>query len=188
MGMKWIDDGKIIQSFQNGRYHNDFIIKGQVRMPLIIRQLTLSIEGGWHRTINRGTVYRHTYSQPFVNAQLMFMSGNWWIMAKYNTAYNLLCGEMITTVNNNLLNIGVGYRYKSATFMTGIVNPVGNVSLRSRDLSAIAGYDRIYHAASSNCLVWVGATINFFHGNRRSATQKKLDNNTRYETIKNVQK
>ncbi len=188
MGIKWIDDGKIIQSFQNGRYHNDFIIKGQVRMPIIIKQLTLSIEGGWHRMISRGTAYRHTYSQPFVNAQLMYMSGNWWIMAKYNNAYNMLWGEMITTINNNLLNIGVGYRYKSATFMAGIVNPVGNVSLKSRDLSAIAGYDRTYHAASSNCLVWVGATINFFHGNRRSATQKKLDNNTQYETIKNVQK
>lgn len=178
----------IMQTYHNAGFHNSFIIKGQIRTPLGIQQLTLSLEGGWHKMTSKGISYRHTYSQGFVNAQLMFINGPWWFMAKYNNAYNLLWGEMITGVNNNLLNIGIGYRYKSATFMAGIVNPIGNVSLKSRDLSAIASYERTYHAASTNCLAWLGITLNLHKGSRRTATQKKLDNNKTYTTIKTIQK
>ncbi len=72
--------------------------------------------------------------------------------------------------------------------MAGIVNPIGNVSLKSRDLSAIASYERTYHAASTNCLAWLGITLNLHKGSRRTATQKKLDNNKTYTTIKTIQK
>ncbi len=188
MGGKDLEDDKIIQSFYNSGFHNDFIIKGQIRMPLIIKSLTLSIEGGWHLMMSDGVNYRHRYSQAFVNAQLMLMVGRWWFMAKYNNAYNELWGELISSVNNNLLNFGVGYRYKDFTFMAGIVNPIGNVSLKSRDLSQLAGYERIYHAASTNCLAWLGVSFNLYKGKKRTATQKKINNTTIYETVKNVQK
>lgn len=188
MGGKHYEGNGILQSLFNAGYHNDLIIKGQVRTPLFIKQLTLSVEGGWHRMTSEGVNYRHTYSQPFVNAQLMFMTGPWWFMVKYNNAYNMLWGEMITSVNNNLLNIGAGYRYKSAVFMAGIVNPIGNVSLKSRDLSSLAGYERTYHAASTNCLAWVGVSLNINKGKRRAASQKKLDNSQKYESIKTIQK
>lgn len=188
MGDKYYDGDHILQSFFNAGHHNDFIIKGQLRTPLFIKQLTLSVEGGWHRMTSEGINYRHTYSQPFVNAQLMFMTGPWWFMVKYNNAYNMLWGETVTSVNNNLLNIGAGYRYKSAVFMAGIVNPIGNVSLKSRDLSSLAGYERTYHAASTNCLVWIGVSLNINRGKRRAVTQKKLDNNMKYESIKTIQK
>lgn len=188
MGGKGLEDDRIIQSYYNYGFHNDFIIKGQIRMPLFINNLTLSIEGGWYTMTSKGINYRHQYSQAFVNAQLMLMIGKWWFMAKYNNAYNELWGDMISSVNNNLLNFGIGYRYKDFTFMTGIVNPIGNVSLKSRHLSQLAGYERTYHAASTNCLAWVGITLNLYKGKKRAATQKKLDNTTIYETIKNVQK
>lgn len=188
MSAKSFVANKIMQTYHNSGFHNDLIIKGQLRTPLGIQQLTLSLEGGWHKMVSKGISYRHTYSQGFVNVQLMFINGPWWFMAKYNNAYNLLWGEMISSVNNNLLNIGIGYRYKSATFMAGIVNPIGNVSLKSRDVSAIASYERTYHAASTNCLAWIGITLNIHKGNRRAATQKKLDNNKTYTTIKTIQK
>ncbi len=188
MGGKDLEEERIIQSYYNSGFNNDFIIKGEIRMPVFIRSLTLSIEGGWHMMTSEGVNYRHQYSQAFINAQLMLMVGKWWFMVKYNNAYNELWGEMISSVNNNLLNLGVGYRYRDVTFMAGIVNPVGNVSLKSRDLSQLAGYERTYHAASTNCLAWVGITLNFYKGKKRVATQKKLDNTTIYETIKNVQK
>lgn len=188
MGGKVLDDDRVIKSYYNSGFHNDFIIKTQIRMPFIVRNLTLSVEGGWHSMTSKGVNYRHRYSQAFVNAQLMLMAGKWWFMAKYNNAYNLLWGEMISSVNNNLLNIGAGYSYREFTFMAGIVNPVGNVSLKSRDLSRLAGYTRTYHAASTNCLAWVGLSLNLFKGKRRAATKKKLENNNLYETIKNVQK
>lgn len=188
MSGKVHEGDKIIQSYYNSGFHNDFIVKGQIRMPLIIKNLALSVEGGWHTITSEGVNYRHRYSQAFVNAQLMLMVGKWWFMAKYNNAYNMLWGEMISSVNNNLLNFGAGYRYKAATFMVGIVNPVGKVSLKSRDLSLLAGYERTYHAASTNCLAWIGITVNLYKGNRRASTQKKLDNTTKYETIKNIQK
>lgn len=188
MGAKNYEESRIIQSYFNSGYMTILIIKGSVRMPLFVKQLTLSVEGGWHRMESKGENYHHRYSQAFVNAQMMFIVGSWWFMAKYNNAYNELWGERIGSVNNNLLNIGVGYRYKSATFMAGIVNPIGNVSLKSRDLSAIAGYERTYHAASTNCLAWVGVSLNINKGKHRIATQKRLDNDKRYETIKNIQK
>lgn len=118
----------------------------------------------------------------------MYITGHWWFMAKYNNAYNILWGEMISTVNNNLLNLGMGYRYRSAVFMVGIVNPIGNVSIKSRDLSELAGYERTYHAASTNCLAWIGITLNIISGKSRAATQKKLENIKTYEPIKNIQK
>ncbi len=188
MGGKKLEDDKIMQSYYNSGFHNDFIIKGQFRMPFFIKSLTLSIEGGRHLMKSNGVNYRHQYSQAFINAQLMLMVGKWWIMAKYNTAYNELWGEMISSVNNNLLNLGVGYRYKDVSFMAGIVNPIGNVSLKSRDLSSLVSYERTYHAASTNCLAWLGISLNLYKGKKRSATQKKFNNNPIYETIKNVQK
>lgn len=188
MGGKTIFNDRIMQTYYNFGFHNDFIIKGQIRMPLFIKHLTLSVEGGWHRMTSVGINYHHSYSQPFVNAQLMYMMGPWWFMVKYNNTYNMLWGEMISSVNNNLLNFGVGYRYKSAVFMAGVVNPVGNVSLKSSDLSALAGYNRTYHAASTKCLVWVGVSLNITGGKHRPATQKKLDNSMKYESIKNIQK
>lgn len=188
MSGKMLSGDKIFQSYYNAGFHNDFILKGQLRTPIFLPQLTLSVEGGWHRIASKGINYRHIYSQPFVNTQLMFMIGKWWFMAKYNSAYNMLQGEMISNVNNNLLNLGLGYRYKTATFTAGIVNPVGRVSLKSCDLSSVAGYERTYHAASTNCLIWLGVTMNLYKGHHRSSTQKKLDNNTHYETIKNIQK
>lgn len=188
MGGKLLEDDRIVQSYYNSGFHNDFIIKGEIRTPLFIKNLTLSVEGGWHTMTSKGINYRHNYSQAFVNAQLMLMVGKWWFMAKYNNAYNVLWGEMISSVNNNLLNLGVGYRYKDFTFMAGIVNPIGNVSLKSRNLSQLAGYERTYHAASTNCLAWIGITLNLYKGKKRAATQKKLDNTTIYETIKSVQK
>lgn len=188
MGGKLLEDDRIVQSYYNSGFHNDFIIKAQIRMPLILKNLVFSAEGGWHTMTSNGENYRHRYSQAFVNAQLMLMAGKWWFMVKYNNAYNVLWGEMISSVNNNLLNIGVGYRWKDVTFMTGIVNPIGNVSLRSRDLSKAAGYVRTYPAASTNCLIWAGISFNLNKGKRRAASQKKLDNTTIYETIKSVKK
>lgn len=188
MGGKELANDIIVQGYYNAGFHNDFRINGQLRMPLFIRNLTLSVEGGWHTMTSKGLNYRHRYSQAFVNAQLMLTAGKWWFMAKYNNAYNMLWGEMISSVNNNLLNLGVGYRYKDVTFMAGIVNPIGNVSLKSSDLSRLAGYERTYHAASTNRLAWVGLSVNLYRGKKRAATQKKLDNTNIYETIKSVQK
>ncbi|MCM1356790.1 MAG: outer membrane beta-barrel protein [Staphylococcus sp.] len=188
MSAKSYTDGKILQTYHNAGYNNDLAVKGEISTPILTKRLRLTLEGGWHRTVSKGESYRHTYGQGFVNAQLMFVTGPWWVMAKYNNAYNLLWGETVKCVNNNLLNLGAGYRYRAATFMAGMVNPIGNVSITSRDLSEIAGYERTYHAESTNCLAWIGVSLNISNGKRRTATRKKLDNNNIYETIKNVQK
>lgn len=188
MGVKGYVDGTIVGSYQNAGYNNDFEISALLRLPLFIKQLTLSVDGGWHSTVSKGYDYRHTYSQPFVNAQLMYMQGPWWVMLKYNTTYNSLWGEMISSTNQNLLNIGVGYTYRKATFMAGIVNPFGNVALRTQNLNAIAGFERTYQASGSNQLVWVGVTLNLHQGKKRAKMQKKLDNSTIYESINNTMK
>lgn len=188
MGLKIYEDGNIVGSYCNAGYNNDLEIKAILRMPLLIHQLTLSMEGGWHTTVSKGLDYRHRYSQPFVNAQLMFMSNPWWVMVKYNSTYNSLWGEMITSANQNLLNIGIGYTYRKATFMAGVVNPLGIVSLRTENLNAIAGYDRTYRASGSGQLVWVGMTLNLHQGRKRAKLQKKLDNTTIYESINNTMK
>lgn len=172
----------------NCGYNNDVAVKAQVRVPLAGGRVVLSGDGGWHYTVSRGRGYRHGYSQPFVNAQAMFMVGHWWVMLKYNSSYNRLWGEMVTSVNQNLANVGVGYTWRSATFMAGLVNPVGNVDVKSRDLSGLAGYDREYHAQSSSRLVWVGVTLNLYRGVRRASTRKRLDNKTEYESIKTIGK
>lgn len=188
MGFKRYENGTIVGSYKNAGYNNDFEISAMLRLPLFIKQLTLSVDGGWHSTISKGIDYRHTYSQPFVNAQLMYMQGPWWVMLKYNTTYNNLWGEMISSSNQNLLNIGVGYTYRKATFMAGIVNPFGNVALRTENLNALAGFDRTYQASGSNQLVWVGVTLNLHQGKKRAKMQKKLDNSTIYESINNTMK
>lgn len=172
----------------NHGYNNHFEIKGNLRLPLFSGMLTLTAEGGWHAITSRGTDYRHTYSQPFVNAQIMLMHRGWWCIVKYNSVYNTLWGERISSLNNNLMNIGVGYTYRYATFMTGIVNPMGNVAISSHDLSDIAGYDRTYQASGSRQLVWVGVTLNFRHGKSKGTVRKKLDNSQQYESIKNATK
>lgn len=172
----------------NCGYNNDVAVKAQVRVPLAGGRVVLSGDGGWHYTVSLGRGYRHGYSQPFVNAQATFMAGHWWVMLKYNSSYNRLWGEMVTSVNQNLANVGVGYTWRSATFMAGLVNPVGNVDVKSRDLSALAGYDREYHAQSSSRLVWVGVTLNLYRGVRRASTRKRLDNKTEYESIKTIGK
>lgn len=188
MGVKGYNDEAIINSFKNAGYNNDFEISAMLRLPLFIKQLTLSVDGGWHYTISKGYNYRHTYSQPFINAQLMYLNGPWWVMCKFNTTYNNLWGEMISSTNQNLLNIGFGYTYRKATFMAGIVNPFGNVELRTENLNALAGYDRIYQASGSNQLIWVGVTLNLHQGKKRAKMQKKLDNTTIYESINNTMK
>ena len=128
------------------------------------------------------------YSQPFVNAQMTLTIGHWWAMISYNNSYNKLWGEMLTSANQNLTNIGAGYTYKAATFMAGLVNPFGNVALKSRDMSQIAGFDRTYQAAGSQRLIWLGVTINIKQGANRAASRKKLDNNQQYETLNNAKK
>lgn len=188
MTAKTYVDGMILSMPINHGYNNHFEVKGNVRLPLLSGLLTVTAEGGWHLFKSHGERYHHSYSQPFVNAQLMVMRSHWWVMVKYNSAYNVLWGEKISTTNNNLLNIGVGYTYRSATVMAGVVNPIGNVALRSRDLSALAGYERIYQAASSRQLVWVGVTLNLHHGKRKAQMQKKLDNTHQYKSINNVTK
>lgn len=188
MGAKnYFSDG-ILQSYFNAGYNHGFEVRASIRMPLFVTQLTLSLEGGWHHTVSMGIDYRHRYSQPFVNAQLMFMKGSWWIMAKYNNTYNSLWGEMISTINPNLMNFGVGYTWRHATFMAGIVNPFGNVALRTRDLSRLASYDRTYQASGSHRLVWVGVTLNLHKGKSRPKLIKKLENSTKYESINNRMK
>lgn len=184
MSVKTLTGEMILESPVNYGYNNHFEVKGNVRMPLFAGLLTVTAEGGWHSFRSRGEGYCHSYSQPFVNAQLMVMRGQWWAMVKYNSVYNILWGEKITSADNNLLNIGVGYTYRSATVMAGIVNPIGNVALSSRDLSALAGYDRTYHAASSRQLIWVGVTLNLRHGKSRPAVKKKLDNDTQYKSLR----
>lgn len=188
MEMKMYDGDKIVRSFRNAGFNNELIVKAQLRAPLPLPGLTLSLEGGWHGMVSEGAGYRHTYAQPFVNAQLIFVKGPWWCMAKYNNACNILWGETVSAVNNNMLNIGAAYCYKALSFMAGIVNPIGRISIRSRDLSAIAGYERTYHAASTSRLAWIGVSFNLQSGARRSATQKKLDNTRTYTPVKNVQK
>lgn len=188
LSSKGYHDGSILQTYSNTGYCNHFYIKGQLSTKLIVRELTLSLEGGWHTMKSKGSGYIHNYHQPFVNAQLMFMKGHWWIMAKYNNAYNRLWGESITTINNNLLNIGVGYSYRNATFMAGVVNPIGRIGLKSSDLSDIAGFERIYHVSSSERLIWIGVSLNIFKGSKRSGTIRKLNNNQIYETINDVRK
>lgn len=188
MGAKTYMDTKIVKSYYNFGYNNNFIVKAQLRMPVFIKQLNLSLEGGWHKTVSKGLNYRHNYSQPFINAQLMYVNGPWWIMLKYNSTYNALWGEDIYSTNNNMLNIGVGYTYRSATFMAGAFNPIGNISVKSRDLNTIAGFDRDYQVSSTRQLFWVGVTLNLYKGKKRSASQRKLNNSQTYESINNVKK
>lgn len=188
MGAKTYIDNQIVKSYFNSGYSNNFIVTAQLRMPVFIKQLNLSLEGGWHKTVNEGLNYRHNYSQPFVTAQLMYVNGPWWIMLKYNTTYNVLWGEDIYSTNNNMLNLGVGYTCRSATFMAGTFNPIGNISVKSRDLNAIAGFDRVYQVSSTRQLFWVGITLNLYKGKRRSASQRKLNNSQTYESINNVKK
>ena len=188
MGAKTYIDNQIVKSYHNSGYNNNFIVKAQIRLPIFIKQLNLSLEGGWHKTVSKGLNYRHDYSQPFVNAQLMYVNGSWWVMVKYNTTYNSLWGEDIFSANNNMLNIGVGYTYRNATFMAGAFNPIGNISVKSRDLSAIAGFDREYQVSSTRQLFWVGVTLNLYKGKKRSAPQRKLNNSQTYESINNVKK
>lgn len=185
--MKYVDDD-IVGSYANAGYNNDVEVRGMVRIPLFVQGLSLSVDGGWHRTVSKGADYCHTYSQPFVNAQLMYMIKGWWIMARYNNTYNRLWGEMITSVNQNLLNFGIGYTWRAATFSIGMVNPFGNVSIRTQDLGEPYSYERKYQAAGSRKLVWLGVTLNLHKGKKRSTTQKKLDNSTKYESINNSKK
>lgn len=188
MGAKTYINKQIVKSYYNSGYNNDFIVKAQLRMPVFIKQLNLSLEGGWHKTVSEGLNYIHNYSQPFINAQLMYVNGPWWVMLKYNTTYNALWGEDIYSTNNNMLNIGVGYTYRNATFMAGAFNPIGNIRVKSRDLNAIAGFDRDYHVSSTRQLFWVGITLNLYKGKKRSASQRKLNNSQTYESINNVKK
>ena len=188
MGAKTYIDNQIVKSYYNFGYSNNFIVKAQLRMPVFIKQLNLSLEGGWHKTVSKGLNYRHNYSQPFINAQFMYVNGPWWIMLKYNTTYNALWGEDIYSTNNNMLNIGVGYTYRSATFMAGAFNPIGNIIVKSRDLNAIAGFDRVYQVSSTRQLFWVGVTLNLYKGKKRSASQRKLNNSQTYESINNIKK
>lgn len=188
MGAKKYLDNQIVKSYYNSGYNNNFIVKAQLRLPIFIKQLNLSLEGGWHKTVSEGLNYRHNYSQPFINAQFMYVNGPWWIMLKYNTTYNVLWGEDIYSTNNNMLNIGVGYTYRNATFMAGAFNPIGNISVKSRDLNAIAGFDREYQVSSTRQLFWVGITLNLYKGKKRSASQRKLNNSQTYESINNVKK
>lgn len=118
----------------------------------------------------------------------MYVNGPWWVMLKYNTTYNALWGEDIYSTNNNMLNIGVGYTYRNATFMAGAFNPIGSISVKSRDLNAIAGFDREYKVSSTRQLFWVGVTLNLYKGKKRSASQRKLNNSQTYESINNVKK
>lgn len=180
--------GMIVQSPRNAGHNNHLDVHGMVRVPLFSNRVMLTAEGGWHRFDSKGFNYTHTYSQPYINLQMMLLIKNWWIMAKYNSSYNRLWGEMISSANQNLTNLGIGYTYKSMTLMAGIVNPFGNVALKSRDLSAIAGYDRIYQATGSNSLIWAGVTINLRKGKSRAASQKKLENENIYESITNAKK
>ena len=188
MGAKTYIDSQIVKSYYNSGYNNNFIVKAQIRMPVFIKQLNLSLEGGWHKTVSKGLNYRHNYSQPFISAQFMYVNGPWWIMLKYNTTYNALWGEDIYSTNNNMLNIGVGYTYRSATFMAGAFNPIGNIIVKSRDLNSIAGFDRDYQISSTRQLFWVGITINLYKGKKRSSSQRKLNNSQTYESINNVKK
>lgn len=188
MGSRQYVDNKIVGSYFNAGFNNDFEVRGILRLPLFIRQLSLSIDGGWHKTVSKGIDYRHSYSQPFINAQLMYMSGGWWIMVRYNNSYNQLWGEMITSVNQNLLNFGVGYTYRDATFSIGMVNPFGNVSICTKELGELYSYDRVYQASGSRKLVWLGLTLNLHKGKKRSAAKKKLDNSIIYESINNKTK
>ena len=188
MGAKTYIDKQIVKSYYNSGYNNDFIVKAQLRMPVFIKQLNLSLEGGWHKTVSKGLNYRHNYSQPFINAQLMYVNGPWWVMLKYNTTYNALWGEDIYSTNNNMLNIGVGYTYRSATFMAGAFNPIGNIIVKSRDLNAIAGFDRDYQISSTRQLSWIGVTLNLYKGKKRSSSQRKLNNSQTYESINNIKK
>lgn len=188
MGAKTYIDKQIVKSYYNSGYNNDFIVKAQLRMPVFIKQLNLSLEGDWHKTVSEGLNYIHNYSQSFINAQLMYVNGPWWVMLKYNTTYNALWGEDIYSTNNNMLNISVGYTYRNATFMAGAFNPIGSISVKSRDLNAIAGFDREYKVSSTRQLFWVGVTLNLYKGKKRSASQRKLNNSQTYESINNVKK
>lgn len=177
----------IVSSPCNAGHNNDFAIKVNLRIPLA-SGITLSADGGWHTTKSRGKGYAHSYSQPYVNTQLMYVNGKWWIMAKYNSTYNKLWGETLTSASTNLTNIGAGYTYKSATFMAGVVNPFGRVSIKSHDMSAIAGYDRTYYAESSHTLIWAGVSVSIRHGKNRAPLNKKLDNEHDYKPINTTNK
>lgn len=174
------------QPFNYGK-NNDFMVKGQVRFPLF-SLLNFSVEGGWHTTLSKGVGYSHRYSQPFVNAQMMLMKGHVFGMIKYNTTFNSLWGESVQSTNQNLMILAVGYSYKSMTFLGSFVNPFGQVSLRSRNMSDLASYDRLYKASSSKQLAVLGIIFNFRTGKARAASQKKLENDRKYESISNTSK
>lgn len=188
MTAKSYRDGRIFSEPYNYGSHNHFEVKGQVRMPLIPNWVNLSLEGGWHTMESRGVDYTHRYSQPFVNAQLMLMKNHWLAMIRYNNSYNRLWGEMVTSANQNLTIFALGYTYRSATFLAAFVNPIGNVVVKSRDMSALASFDRTYQASGSHQLACIGVIFNFHHGKSRSASQKKLQNDQKYQIINNVKK
>lgn len=54
MGAKKYLDNQIVKSYYNSGYNNNFIVKAQLRLPIFIKQLNLSLEGGWHKTVSKG--------------------------------------------------------------------------------------------------------------------------------------
>lgn len=188
MTAKSYSGGRILAMPFNHGSHNQFEVKGQVRMPLVPGWVNLSLEGGWHTIESRGVDYAHRYSQPFVNAQMMLIKNRWLAMVRYNNSYNRLWGEMVTSANQNLTIFALGYTYRSATFLAAFVNPVGNVVVKSRDMSALASFDRTYQASGSHQLVCIGVIFNMHQGKNRSASQKKLQNDRKYQIINNVKK
>lgn len=176
-------------SYYNAGSHQEWALKGSLRAPIIKNLLNISVEGGWHHITSRGLNYSHSYHQPFINAQMMVMYRNWWFMTKCNSTFNTLHGELISSTNYNLNIFGIGYNFRNATLMVGITNPfIDSMKMPSRDLSAIAGNNREYHAASTQNLVWIGVTINLHKGRKYRADKRNIENNFDYETIKTTSK
>lgn len=189
MTAKQYDSNRILVNYYNYGSWQEMTLKATLRAPIIRNMLNLSLEGGWHHIQSHGLNYTHTYHQPFINAQLMFIHRGWWAMAKCNSTVNTLQGEIISATNYNLNIFGFGYNLRNVTLMAGITNPfIKSMKMSSRDLSQIAGNNRIYHTKSSQNLVWIGMTVNLHGGRHYRADKRNIENSTDYETLKTTSK
>jgi hypothetical protein len=182
MSEKFLENDKVFETWNNQKNWHGMSAILNLRVVPLKDILTVTVKGGVNRYISHGNSFRHVYTNPFCDAVLSGMYGNFNASLLWHTPVNRLYGENLNGGDNYHV-LSLGYRYREMNFGLGAYSPFANdYRIDTENRSSVASYKRSYYSNQMSGLVYFQFAYNFSFGRKYHSGEKRLYNSNEGET------
>lgn len=176
MNEKRLEGDKIVQTWDNQKDWQHLNGQLMLRVGPVKDFLQFSATGGVNHYISNGNLYRHVYTNWFMDGNVSANYKKFTFVSGLETHWNYFYGEAMYG-GENIHYVQLDYRHKELSVSAGMFNPfVNNYKQDEENWSQYASYKKSRYINESSHMFLMSLTYNFSFGRKFNANRKRLDN------------